>query len=458
MVRQMKKLSGFTFVSLCVTLILFQFGVEPVNASPISCSTQIDLGTSSSYSALGASVANTGAATLIHGNLGVSPGAQTGSNVKFISIDSSSPEKMTLESSTVAMSDVQTAFDCANKFTTGNPVLAGDLAGQTLSPGVYTSATAAISLSTSLTLSGHATDTFTIQVGGALSTAATSIIVLDGVLAKNVYWIVKGAVSLGAGSTFKGNIISGGALSLGDRTSLEGRALSLAALNLYNNSIVNPPDTVSNDGPETPLDLGKAGTFAAMGVSIANTGNRTAISGAIGIDPGALSGSDISIPANETLTIVSGDTAAAAITDLQSAFNDAATRKTTSTKALTGDLGGITLSKGVYSSGAAAVSLSGTLKLDGGMGESGTSNSIFILQIGGVLSTAALSRIELTGGAQASHVFWAVGGAVNLGAQSTMEGTIMSEGALSLGDGAVVNGRVLSLAALNLYNNEIIIK
>jgi hypothetical protein len=79
MVRQMKKLSGFTFVSLCVTLILFQFGVEPVNASPISCSTQIDLGTSSSYSALGASVANTGAATLIHGNLGVSPGAQTGS-------------------------------------------------------------------------------------------------------------------------------------------------------------------------------------------------------------------------------------------------------------------------------------------------------------------------------------------------------------------------------------------
>jgi hypothetical protein len=193
-----------------------------------------------------------------------------------------------------------------------------------------------------------------------------------------------------------------------------------------------------------------------MGASIANTGASTVVWGKISIDPGALSGSEIKDETGTVKNVETGTAAELAITDLQSAFNDAATRRTTGTTALTGDLGGLTLKKGVYSSGAAAVSLSGALILDGeGSLDNAKSNSIFIIQIGGVLSTAALSRVELINGAQADHVYWAVGGAVNLGANSFMVGTIMSEGALSLGDGAHVNGRVLSLAALNLYNNTI---
>jgi hypothetical protein len=445
----MKKIPLASFVSLLVTLSLLQVGVAPANAT--CAATPVDLGTASSYSALGASVANTGAATLVHGNLGVSPGAYTGSVVKFISTGDSAPSKMSLDSSTAAMRDVLIAYNCAKILTSSNSALTGDLAGQTISQGVYTSGTAAISLSTSLTLTGSDTSTFIIQVGGALSTAATSIIVLNGVLAKNVFWIVTGAVSLGAGSTFKGSIISAGALSLGDRTSLEGRALSLAALNLYNNTITNPPETVATVSPDAPLDLGAAAHYAAMGASIANTGASTVVKGAIGIDPGALSGSKIKDETGTVKNVETGTAAESAITDLQSAFNDAATRRTTGTAALTGDLGGLTLTKGVYSSGAAAVSLSGFLKLDGG----GDTSSVFIIQIGGVLSTAASSNVVLLNGAQADHVYWAVGGAVNLGAKSNMVGTIMSEGALSLGDGATVMGRVLSLAALNLYNNVI---
>ena len=449
----MKKIPLASFVSLLVTLSLLQVGVAPANADTCS-STSVPLGTASPYSALGASVTNTGAATLVHGNLGVSPGAHTGSVVKFIGTGSY-PAKMSLDSSTAAMGDVLTAYNCAKDLTTSNSALTGDLAGQTISQGVYTSGTAAISLSTSLTLTGSDTSTFIIQVGGALSTAATSIIVLNGVLAKNVFWIVTGAVSLGAGSTFKGSIISAGALSLGDRTSLEGRALSLAALNLYNNTITNPPEKVAIVSPDAPLVLGTAAYYAAIGVSIANTGASTVVKGAIGIDPGALSGSKIKDETGTVKNVETGTAAESAITDLQSAFNDAATRRTTGTAALTGDLGGLTLTKGVYSSGAAAVSLSGNLTLDGGKSETETSNSIFIIQIGGVLSTAALSKVVLLNGAQADHVYWAVGGAVNLGANSNMVGTIMSEGALSLGDGATVKGRVLSLAALNLYNNLI---
>jgi hypothetical protein len=203
--------------------------------------------------------------------------------------------------------------------------------------------------------------------------------------------------------------------------------------------------------PDAPLVLGAAANYAAIGASIANTGAGTVVKGAIGIDPGALSGSEIRKETETVNTAVSGLPAESAITDLQSAFNDAATRRTTGTAALTGDLGGLTLTKGVYSSGAAAVSLSGDLMLNGG----GDTSSVFIIQIGGVLSTAALSKVVLLNGARADHVYWAVGGAVNLGAKSVMVGTIMSEGALSLGDEATVTGRVLSLAALNLYNNVI---
>jgi len=71
---------------------------------------------------------------------------------------------------------------------------------------------------------------------------------------------------------------------------------------------------------------------------------------------------------------------------------------------LAGDLGGMTLTPGLYSFGAAAT-LGSTLTLNGG----GDPNAVFIFQIGSTITTAANSAVVLTGGAQACHVTWLIG-------------------------------------------------
>ena len=73
---------------------------------------------------------------------------------------------------------------------------------------------------------------FVIQINGALSTtAASSVILLNGAQANNVYWEVQGAVTINSNSSFCGNIIcNNGAISLGSGVNLNGRALTTAGI------------------------------------------------------------------------------------------------------------------------------------------------------------------------------------------------------------------------------------
>jgi hypothetical protein len=73
---------------------------------------------------------------------------------------------------------------------------------------------------------------FVIQINGALSTtAASSVLLINGAQAKNVYWEVQGAVTINNNSTFCGNIVCNiGAISLGSGVNLNGRALTTAGI------------------------------------------------------------------------------------------------------------------------------------------------------------------------------------------------------------------------------------
>jgi hypothetical protein len=112
--------------------------------------------------------------------------------------------------------------------------------------------TGASGLSTTLTLSGSATDTFVLWTIGALTTGAGSSVILSGgVLAKNVFWIVDGALTLGAtGSVMKGVLLVRDACTFNDSASVEGR-LYMADIgapsigSFLNNSNINiaTPDT-----------------------------------------------------------------------------------------------------------------------------------------------------------------------------------------------------------------------
>ncbi|TLP75648.1 ice-binding family protein [Maribacter sp. ACAM166] len=102
--------------------------------------------------------------------------------------------------------------------------------------------------------------------------------------------------------------------------------------------------------------------------------------------------------------------------------------------------GGETITSGVYSIGGAG-SIGGALTLDGG----GDSNAYFIIKFEGALTVGVGSTITLTGGTRAANVFWIAEGAISVGANSALKGTLFSHnGAVSLGANCTIDGRILA--------------
>jgi hypothetical protein len=133
------------------------------------------------------------------------------------------------------------------------------------------------------------------------------------------------------------------------------------------------------------------------------------------------------------------------LADLISVYNDLSSYTTTSNHNNNLNFGG-TLSEpeiitpGKYSLND-AILVNGFLTLDAG----GVDNSVFIIKANGAINIAASTEIRLIGGAKAENVFWVAEGAVNVGANSIMVGTLLSHGyAVAVGSGTILDGRMFS--------------
>lgn len=193
--------------------------------------------------------------------------------------------------------------------------------------------------------------------------------------------------------------------------------------------------------------LGAAQNFSILaGDAVTNTG-ASKVSGDVGVSPGlVVTGFPDGAVGGETH--VNDASASAAQVALDTAYGDLTGR--TATSEITVDLGGRTLSPGVYHS-TAALALTGTLTLDGG----GDPNAVFVFQSGAAFDTAANSAVQLINGAQAANVYWAVAGAAGTGAGTRLVGTILAVGAIALGAGTTLIGRALSRAAVTLDGSTI---
>ena len=220
----------------------------------------------------------------------------------------------------------------------------------------------------------------------------------------------------------------------------------------------------------TPVQLGTAAPFAVLAGTAVTDVPTSAITGDVGLSPAA-GGNYAGLTAGEvTGTIYAVDAAGPgssvnspglltqAKIDLTTAFISASGDLPTTTYAA-GDnqLGGKTLTTGVYAFGHAAtanLTAANPLVLNG----NGDPGSVFVFQASSDLVTASNSVVQLENGAQACNVFWVVGSSATLSSDSTMVGTVMALTSATLDTRATVQGRILARnGAVTLDSNTITI-
>jgi ice-binding like protein len=201
--------------------------------------------------------------------------------------------------------------------------------------------------------------------------------------------------------------------------------------------------------PAAP-SLGRAKSFAVLGGSTVTNTGATKITGDVGVSsPG------VSVTGFPPGTIARGaqhvgdPVANEAQRDAQTAY--AALAGKACNTPLTGqDLGGKTLSPGVYCFTSSA-QLTGQLVLDA----RGKGDGVFIFQIASTLTTAPNSSVVMGKGGRAGNVFWQVGSAATLGTGTAFAGNILAYSSVTMNTGASLSGRALARAAVTMDSNKI---
>ncbi|MHB8602479.1 MAG: ice-binding family protein [Nitrosotalea sp.] len=181
----------------------------------------------------------------------------------------------------------------------------------------------------------------------------------------------------------------------------------------------------------TAPSLGTAGTFGVLASSTITAASASTVNGDLGISPGIAITGPITVSGTKH---VADATAAAAHTDATTAYN--ALQSQTCDTTITSDLGGKTLTPGVYCSGS-SMDLIGTLTLSGA--------GVYIFQMGSTLTTATDSNILLTGGATADNVFWQVGSSATFGTATSFVGTMIAQASITSASNTQTTGRLIAL-------------
>lgn len=219
--------------------------------------------------------------------------------------------------------------------------------------------------------------------------------------------------------------------------------------------------------PGMPVNLGTAGGFAILAKSGITTVVTSAVTGDLGVSPiagtalvgfsqtadatnvfstspqvtGRLFAADYAPPTPANLTT--------AVSNMETAFVDAAARAPDMLNLGAGTIGTITLAPGVYRWGTG-------LLIPTSITLSGSATSVWIFQVAGDLTVAPAVNVTLAGGALAKNIFWQVSGQVTAGTTSHLEGVILSQTSIILDTGASINGRLLAQTAVTIRMSTVV--
>jgi hypothetical protein len=217
-------------------------------------------------------------------------------------------------------------------------------------------------------------------------------------------------------------------------------------------STSNPQNIPLQTTVQPTVSMAGAADLAILaGSAISNTG-ATTITGDMGLSPGTSIGGfppGILIGTQHINDAIANQ----AKLDLTAAYNDAAGRTATDIVTISGNIGGLTLTPGLYKSTSSLSISSGDLTFDA----KGNPNAVFIIQIASTLTTTSGRKVILAGGALASNIFWQVGSSATFGTTSVFKGTVMAMQSITFNTGATIDGRALArTGAIVMAGNTIV--
>jgi hypothetical protein len=216
-----------------------------------------------------------------------------------------------------------------------------------------------------------------------------------------------------------------------------------------------------------PVDLGTAGNYAILTKTGVDSVPPSAITGDIGVSPIAATGitgfsltvdstNEFSVSSQVTGKLYASSYTAptpsiltTAISDMETAYTDAAGRTPDYIELHTGDISGQTLQTGVYKWNT-GVLITSDVTLHGGV------NDVFIFQIAKGITQATGTQIILTGGVQASNIFWQASESVSIGTGAHFEGILLAKTGIAVEANASINGRLLAQTAATLIKDTVV--
>jgi hypothetical protein len=229
-----------------------------------------------------------------------------------------------------------------------------------------------------------------------------------------------------------------------------------------------PVNLSSSNTSLNPADLSSAGNYVILAKTGISSISASAITGNLGVSPvaatyltgfsliadstnvfstsaqvtGKIYASDYAVPTPSNMTTSIGS--------METAYTDAAGRTTPDfTELATGNLGGLTLTPGLYT-------WTNTVIIPTDVTISGGPNDVWIFQIAGDLTMSAAKNVILAGGAQAKNIYWQVAGKVTVGTTSHFEGIILCKTAVVFQTSSSLNGRIYSQTSVTLDQTTVV--